>query len=186
DTRWNSYLTCCSITKFEPSQLNTCHRPNDPLTISQDIYSIIMNENFWKNLIKLEQLLISYCQILNILQTNKARLYEVLHGNLENSYYLFFLDFFIHFTEQNILHHHLHQELIIYIWKNGKKYTFDNETIHQFENNIYKYWYWIKDIYPKIGTVASRIFGICANAISVERLWSNMGFYHIKNRNKLK
>ncbi|CAG8659948.1 3847_t:CDS:2, partial [Diversispora eburnea] len=48
----------------------------------------------------------------------------------------------------------------------GKNYTFDNETIHQFENNIYKYWYWIKDTYPEIGTVASRIFGICANAAS--------------------
>ncbi|CAG8623083.1 1393_t:CDS:2 [Diversispora eburnea] len=58
DTRWNSYLTCCSsikvtknilwslATKFEPSQLNTRHQSNDPLTISQDIYSIIMNENF--------------------------------------------------------------------------------------------------------------------------------------------
>ncbi|RHZ86715.1 hypothetical protein Glove_46g111 [Diversispora epigaea] len=92
DTRWNSYLICCSsiratknalrslATKFEPSQSNTCRQPNDPLTISQDIYSIIMNENFWENLIKLEQLLIPYCQILNILQTDKARLYEVLYG----------------------------------------------------------------------------------------------------------
>ncbi|RHZ86780.1 hypothetical protein Glove_46g127 [Diversispora epigaea] len=92
DTRWNSYLTCCSsikatknalrslATKFEPSQSNVRRRPNDPLTISQDIYSIIMNENFWENLIKLEQLLIPYCQILNILQTDKARLYEILHG----------------------------------------------------------------------------------------------------------
>ena len=39
-----------------------------------------MNENFWELLTKLEQLLIPYCRILNILQTNKVRLYEVLHG----------------------------------------------------------------------------------------------------------
>ncbi|RHZ73617.1 hypothetical protein Glove_230g117 [Diversispora epigaea] len=83
----------------------------------------------------------------------------------------------------------------------GKNYPFNNETICQFENNIqsdlyivtplrgqtvYKYWCWIKDAYSEIGTVASRIFGICVNAASVERLWSNMGFYHTKNRNKLK
>ncbi|RHZ86058.1 hypothetical protein Glove_55g24 [Diversispora epigaea] len=68
----------------------------------------------------------------------------------------------------------------------GKNYLFDNETICQFENNIHKYWCWIKDAYPEIGTVAFRIFDICVNAASVERLWSNMGFYHTKNRNKLK
>ena len=39
-----------------------------------------MNENFWELLTKLEQLLIPYCAILNILQTDKAQLFEVLHG----------------------------------------------------------------------------------------------------------
>ena len=39
-----------------------------------------MNRCFWKSLTKLEQLLIPYCAILNILQTDKARLFEVLHG----------------------------------------------------------------------------------------------------------
>ncbi|CAG8487378.1 2388_t:CDS:2 [Diversispora eburnea] len=34
--------------------------------------------------------------------------------------------------------------------------------------------------------LASRIFGISVNAALVERLWSNMEFYHTKNRNKLK
>ncbi|RHZ88041.1 hypothetical protein Glove_26g268 [Diversispora epigaea] len=42
-------------TKFKPFQLNARRRPNDLLTIFQNIYSIIMNENFWKNLIKLEK-----------------------------------------------------------------------------------------------------------------------------------
>ena len=39
-----------------------------------------MNGHFWKLLTKLEQLLLPYCAILNILQTDKARLFEVLHG----------------------------------------------------------------------------------------------------------
>ena len=45
-----------------------------------EIYNIIMNGCFWKSLTKLEQLLIPSCAILNILQTDKARLLEVLHG----------------------------------------------------------------------------------------------------------
>ena len=38
-----------------------------------------MDESFWELLVKLKQLLISYCHALNILQTDKARLHEVLH-----------------------------------------------------------------------------------------------------------
>jgi len=38
-----------------------------------------MNENFWESLEKLEQFLIPYCKTLNILQTDRARLHEVLH-----------------------------------------------------------------------------------------------------------
>ncbi|CAG8620885.1 2642_t:CDS:2, partial [Diversispora eburnea] len=32
--------------------------------------------------------------------------------------------------------------------------------------------YWIKNAYPEIETVASRIFDICINVTSVERLWN--------------
>jgi len=38
-----------------------------------------MDETFWELLIELEQLLTPYCHALNILQTDKARLHEVLH-----------------------------------------------------------------------------------------------------------
>jgi hypothetical protein len=39
-----------------------------------------MNGGFWELLTKLEQLLILYCTILNILQTDKVQLFEILHG----------------------------------------------------------------------------------------------------------
>ena len=68
----------------------------------------------------------------------------------------------------------------------GTKYPFDNASVAQFGNDIHKYWCWVRSAYPEIGTVAARIFGICINAASVERLWSNMGFLHTKNRNRLK
>ncbi len=38
-----------------------------------------MDNSFWELLTKLEEILIPYCHILNILQTDKARLFEVLH-----------------------------------------------------------------------------------------------------------
>ncbi|GBC05480.1 hypothetical protein RclHR1_06250002 [Rhizophagus clarus] len=88
----NFYFNCCKslnaiknalrslATKFEPSTFLTRRRPTDPLTISRDVYNIVMNDSFWELLTKLEQILIPYCRILNILQGDKARLYEVLHG----------------------------------------------------------------------------------------------------------
>ncbi len=39
-----------------------------------------MDNSFWELLTKLEEILISYCRILNILQIDKVRLFEVLHG----------------------------------------------------------------------------------------------------------
>ena len=68
----------------------------------------------------------------------------------------------------------------------GTKYPFDDASVVQFGNDIHKYWYWVWSAYPEIGTVGARLFGICVNAASVERLWSNMGFLHTKNRNRLK
>ncbi|PKB93070.1 hypothetical protein RhiirA5_442427, partial [Rhizophagus irregularis] len=67
-------------TKFEPPTSTTRRQSTDPLTIPHEIYNIIMNGSFWESLTKLEQLLIPYCAILNILQTDKAHLFEVLHG----------------------------------------------------------------------------------------------------------
>ena len=68
----------------------------------------------------------------------------------------------------------------------GTEYPFNNESVAHFGNDIHKYWCWVRSAYPEIGTVGARLFGICVNAASVERLWSNMGFLHTKNRNRLK
>ncbi|POG56626.1 hypothetical protein GLOIN_2v1849217 [Rhizophagus irregularis DAOM 181602=DAOM 197198] len=68
----------------------------------------------------------------------------------------------------------------------GTKYPFDDASISQFKNDIHRYWCWVRSAYPEIGTVVARIFGICVNAASVERLWSSIGFLHTKARNRLK
>jgi hypothetical protein len=197
-----------------------------------------MDNNFWALLTKLEELLIPYCHILNILQTDKARLYQVLHGfayliqfwkkyaddNLANRIIirlqqrwdsweqpLLILSWLLHplyktnyfLASSKINYLHMGKWLIYYykVWtgnepqsiltefdnfSQGKNYPFNNETISQFNGNIHKYWCWVREAYPEIGTIGARIFGICINAASVERLWSSMGFYHTKSRNKLK
>ncbi|PKB94981.1 hypothetical protein RhiirA5_386324 [Rhizophagus irregularis] len=252
DTRWNSYFNCCKslnatknalqslATKFEPSASTTRRKPTDLLTIPREIYNIIMNGRFWELLTKLEQLLIPYCAILNILQTDKARLFEVLHGfaylyqfwqkypdnNMANGILirlqkkwelweqpLLILSWLLHpayksnyFTlpiSSQISYLHMGKWLVYYYkawtgndpvsilkefddFSQGTKYPFDDAFVAQFENDIHKYWCWVRSAYPEIGTVAARIFGICVNAASVERLWSSMGFFHTKTRNRLK
>ncbi|CAH1770314.1 932_t:CDS:2, partial [Entrophospora sp. SA101] len=39
--------------------------------------------------------------------------------------------------------------------------------------------------YKELASVALKIFGICINAASVERMWSSMGFLHTNRRNRL-
>ncbi|GBC46508.2 ribonuclease H-like domain-containing protein [Rhizophagus irregularis DAOM 181602=DAOM 197198] len=227
-------------TKFEPSTSTNKRRPTDPLTIPCEIYNIIMNGHFWESLIKLEQLLLPYCAILNILQTDKARLFEVLHGfayiyqfwqkypdnNMANGILirlqkrwelweqpLLILSWLLHpayrsnyFTlpsRSQISYLHIGKWLVYYYkawtgkdpisilkefedFSQGTKYPFDDASISQFKNDIHRYWCWVRSAYPEIGTVAARIFGICVNAASVERLWSSMGFLHTKARNRLK
>ncbi|CAB4386898.1 unnamed protein product [Rhizophagus irregularis] len=226
DTRWNSYFNCCKslnttknalrslATKFEPPASTTRRQPTDPLTIPHEIYNIIMNGGFWESLAKLEQLLIPYCAILNILQTDKARLFEVLHG------FAYLYQFWQKYPNSNMANgiliklerrwelsqiSYLHMgKWLTYYYKawtgkepvsilkefdefsQGIKYPFDDASVAQFDNEIHKYWCWVRNAYPEIGTVAAHIFGICVNAASVERLWSSMGFFHTKTRNRLK
>uniref|UniRef100_U9UVP6 HAT C-terminal dimerisation domain-containing protein n=1 Tax=Rhizophagus irregularis (strain DAOM 181602 / DAOM 197198 / MUCL 43194) TaxID=747089 RepID=U9UVP6_RHIID len=42
-----------------------------------------------------------------------------------------------------------------------------------------------KGTYRELGAVALKIFGICVNAASVERMWSSMGFLHTVRHNRL-
>ncbi|RIA92000.1 hypothetical protein C1645_821244 [Glomus cerebriforme] len=45
---------------------------------------------------------------------------------------------------------------------------------------------WLKYYYKELGFVTTKIFSICVNSVSVERLFSSMGFLHTSRRNKLK
>ncbi|CAJ0828859.1 16110_t:CDS:2 [Entrophospora sp. SA101] len=111
-------------------------------------------------------------------EIDKARLYEVLHC------YAYLYQFWKSYSDELLASRILsrlenrwslwEQPLLILSW-----------LLHPFENNIHKYWCWVQDAYPEIGIVAAHIFGICINAASVERLWSSMGFFHSKNRNRL-
>jgi len=65
------------------------------------------------------------------------------------------------------------------------QYPFDLNTYRQFNNDIWRYWCFVSVSTNELGFVACRIFGICVNAASVERLWSCMGFLQSKRRNRL-
>ncbi|GBC14012.2 ribonuclease H-like domain-containing protein [Rhizophagus irregularis DAOM 181602=DAOM 197198] len=64
-------------------------------------------------------------------------------------------------------------------------FPFNSETYNQFEENIIDFWESAKGLAPELSKLALHLFGICVNAASVERLWSNMGFLHSTRRNKL-
>jgi hypothetical protein len=81
----------------------------------------------------------------------------------------------------------LKSKSILREYENFRKglYPFDDQTIYQFEDNILNFWIWVMPMAKELAFVAQKIFGICINAASVERLWSCMGFLHTKRRNRL-
>ena len=50
------------------------------------------------------------------------------------------------------------------------KYPFDIDTYNQFNGDVWRYWCYVSISTNELGLVVCRIFGICVNAASVERL----------------
>ncbi|CAJ0829599.1 3260_t:CDS:2 [Entrophospora sp. SA101] len=48
---------------------------------------------------------------------------------------------------------------------------FDDETYNQFNNDVFKFWRYIEEDYRELASVALKLFSICVNAASVERMW---------------
>jgi hypothetical protein len=68
----------------------------------------------------------------------------------------------------------------------SKQRPFDDISYQQFNGDILKYWQFCsrKDG-SELAKIACRIYGICVNSASVERLFSNMKYLHSKSRNRL-
>ncbi|RIA89638.1 ribonuclease H-like domain-containing protein [Glomus cerebriforme] len=206
ETRWNSiYEMCLSLIKTQQAlQVKNHHKKDGELTISHVIFEIIDSNNFWDNLVLFTEILDPYCRILNVLQSDKACLFQVIHGlqlllilscllhpkykmecfnkTISNFNYSIFGKWFIYYYN---------------VWSDKEpkciirefddfhlnKYPFDIETYKQFN---WRYWCYIGLSTNELGFVACRIFGIYINATSVERLWSCMRFLQTNRRNRLK
>ncbi|CAG8747473.1 29429_t:CDS:2, partial [Gigaspora margarita] len=64
-------------------------------------------------------------------------------------------------------------------------FPFSKNEWNFFEGDILKYWKYCAEIRPELSSVALRLHGILTNSASVERLFSSMGFFHTKTRNRL-
>ena len=57
-------------------------------------------------------------------------------------------------------------------------YPFDSTTWDQFDSDIFQFWCFVCTFTNELGFVAYKLFEICVNAASVERLWSCIDFLH--------
>ncbi|CAG8755131.1 18990_t:CDS:2, partial [Gigaspora rosea] len=106
DTRWNSYSYCFkSLIKSHQALQNLATTHELPLDTSAcdsdgkldqsstrlnelylpcNIMLILLNDNFWQSIKELHSLLHPYCKALNKLQSDTARLHEVLQAFEDN------------------------------------------------------------------------------------------------------
>ncbi|CAG8829230.1 25388_t:CDS:2, partial [Dentiscutata erythropus] len=65
-----------------------------------------------------------------------------------------------------------------------KDYPFDDETASNFDD-IQAYWNYSAGATKELGMLAIRLFSICINSASCERLFSTMGFFQNSRRTRL-
>ncbi|PKY32840.1 hypothetical protein RhiirB3_493158 [Rhizophagus irregularis] len=194
ETRWNSvYYMCISLLKTQQAlqilainyklPIVETHRQGGALTLPREIFEIIDSSTFWDQLILINEILEPYCKILNVLQCDKARLFQFNNSipNVNYSEFGKWLMYYYHVWSGK------EPKCILREFDDFRlaKYPFDLESYKQFDNDIFRYWCYVSVSTNELGLVACRIFGICVNAASVERLWSCMGFLQTKRRNRL-
>ncbi|CAB4395903.1 unnamed protein product [Rhizophagus irregularis] len=166
---------------------------NDNKLMASKIISIIDNPDFWINLVELEKILYPYCAALNLLQKDKARLYDVLHFfgyfmqctseypklshiNLNKWVQYYYIKWFGNNSTSMV------QELLAY---KENFFPFNEPSLLELEQTPLDYWSFLSDSVPELSQIATKLFSICVNSASCERLFSTMGFLHTKRRNKL-
>ncbi|CAG8606161.1 1650_t:CDS:2, partial [Scutellospora calospora] len=144
---------------------------DDNLTLPSNICEPIGDNNWWNTISELHILLAPLSLCLNQLQTDTARLYE--EQPLLILSYLLHSD--IHLTRFNLPIDDYRDEV----------FPFSKNEWNQFEGDILKYWKYCAEICYELSSVALRLHGILINSVSVERLFSSIGFFHTKERNRL-
>ncbi|GES96019.1 ribonuclease H-like domain-containing protein [Rhizophagus clarus] len=175
----------------------------EELYLNSGLCQILLDNDWWEKIELLQDILLPYCGVLNKLQCDKARLFEEQP--------LFLLSFVLHpkyrFTyfnsELNNLSFTSLGRYLIYYYKawfkthplrllldfenyRQKIEPFNNETLEQFGDDAFKFWGYVQGDYKELAAVALKLFGMCVNAASVERMWPSMGFLHTAHRNRLK
>ncbi|PKK56557.1 hypothetical protein RhiirC2_858564, partial [Rhizophagus irregularis] len=199
DTRWNSYYECYLslirtkqalrnlVTRYEPFE-ETLSRSTE-LYLPTDICQIIMGDLFWFRISQFATLMKPYCGALDKLQTDKAQLHDVALS----------FGYFIKFWKQNtdrFLSEGIISQTINFVtmgtwldyyykaWTSEKptkllaqfesyrvkKPLFNNETYEQFGDDVLAYWYYCSTMCKELGFIATKIFSICVNSASHERV----------------
>ncbi|PKY32163.1 hypothetical protein RhiirB3_450158 [Rhizophagus irregularis] len=183
-TRWNSHYYCFkSLVQFKQALQNLAIRHKRPqvgssntdeLYLNSDFCQILLDNNWWKTIELLQDILLPYCSVLNKLQCDKARLFELLHA------IGYFVQFWSQFSDPNLGYFNSELNNLSYTsldkFEDFRKKVepFNNETFEQFGNDVFKFWSFVEDEYSELGAVALKIFGIRVNAALVKRMWSSM------------
>ncbi|PKK56880.1 hypothetical protein RhiirC2_799116, partial [Rhizophagus irregularis] len=76
ETRWNSlYNMCVSLLKTQQAL-----QQGETPTLPREIFEIIDSSTFWDQITLINEILDPYCKLLNLLQCDKARLFQVVHS----------------------------------------------------------------------------------------------------------
>ncbi|GET01014.1 ribonuclease H-like domain-containing protein [Rhizophagus clarus] len=161
--------------RYERPQIGS----GDELYLNSELCQILLDNDWWEKIELLQDILLPYCGVLNKLQCDKARLYEVLHA------LGYFCQFWKQFPDSDLGNQMI--DRLEKRWSQWEQPLFLlSFALHPKYQDAFKFWGYVEGDYKELAAVALKIFGMCVNAASVERMWSSMGFLHTVRRNRLK
>ncbi|UZO28283.1 uncharacterized protein OCT59_021816 [Rhizophagus irregularis] len=76
----SAYAAAQYSINFKPPIVETRHQQGETPTLPREIFEIIDSSTFWDQITLINEILDPYCKLLNLLQCDKARLFQVVHS----------------------------------------------------------------------------------------------------------
>ncbi|GBB98010.1 hypothetical protein RclHR1_31160002 [Rhizophagus clarus] len=159
-------------------RLQTGLENTEELYLNSGLCQILLDNDWWEKIELLQDILLPYCGVLNKLQCDKTRLFEVLHA------IGYFMQFWKHFPDSN-----LSNQMITWFKKctlrllldfedyRQKIKPFNSETLEQFKDDTFKFWGYVQGNYKELVAVALKLFSMCnEKVLAMSQLWAAINF----------
>ncbi|GES72608.1 ribonuclease H-like domain-containing protein [Rhizophagus clarus] len=154
-------------------RLQTGLENTEELYLNSGLCQILLDNDWWEKIELLQDILLPYCGVLNKLQCDKTRLFEVLHA------IGYFMQFWKHFPDSNLTWFKKCTLRLLLDFEDYRQKIkpFNSETLEQFKDDTFKFWGYVQGNYKELVAVALKLFSMCnEKVLAMSQLWAAINF----------